>query len=439
VTAKLQVLTGDSPPQAAKGARATRSARLVARGASLAGTAAAQTGIQLLALLGGLVVLRILPVREYAYYTIANAALGTMSVLTDAGIGQSILAQGGKVWLDRTALGALINTAMRLRRQIAIAVLCVWMPVLYLMLRRQGASSWSAVLTAGSLLPLFVSTLTGQVLQVVPKLHQRLGSLQWTLLSAAAMRVMFVAAAVLAMPLAWVANVCATVPQLWTNWRLRHCVEESADLTAPPDLQARATTLRQVRRTAPGALYYAFETQIMVWLISILGPTSAIAQVGALGRLALGLSVINGVVSMIWVPRFARLPDGAAMVRRFWWLQAALLLFLLMLVIVVALWPSLALLLLGKDYASLTHEVVLAVGGGAMTVLAGCTYVMASSRGVVLTPWVVLPVSLVLQAVLVYELPLRTVSGVLWIGVLTNLGYWLMHALNFARVSWRSR
>lgn len=61
-------------------------------------TAGAQSGIQFLAVVTGLAVVRLLSVREYAYYTIANAALGTLTVLTDCGVTQAVLALGGKVW-----------------------------------------------------------------------------------------------------------------------------------------------------------------------------------------------------------------------------------------------------------------------------------------------------------------------------------------------------
>jgi hypothetical protein len=105
----------------------------------------------------------------------------------------------------------------------------------------------------------------------------------------------------------------------------------------------------------------------------------------------------------------------------------------------VILSPSSALLLLGQGYRSLGHEVVLAAAGGALALLSGCAYIMASSRGVVLTPWFVVPVSLSLQLALIFTLPISTVSGVLWLSILTNLAFWLMHAINFTRLALQGR
>src|SRR5215469_15896041 len=64
-------------------------------------TAGAQAGIQMLTVVTGLAVVRLLTLREYAYYTIANAALGTLTNLTDCGVSQSVMALGGKVWQTR--------------------------------------------------------------------------------------------------------------------------------------------------------------------------------------------------------------------------------------------------------------------------------------------------------------------------------------------------
>lgn len=401
--------------------------------------AGAQGTIQVLGFVSGLLVLRWLPIREYAYYTMANAALGTMTVLTDTGVAQSIMAQGGRVWQSRSALGAIISSGMALRRRFAIVTVAVSMPILYCMLRHQGAGAITGTLVAISVLPLFLSSLTGQMLQIVPRLHQRLTSLQMILLSAAGLRLALVSAAAALFPVAWLVSVCAGLAQNWANWRVRALAGQMADLDATPDPGAWAASMRQVRRSAPSAIYFAFEGQISVWLISIFGKTQAIAQVGALGRLAMVFSIVSAILALLWAPIFARMPDGPAVLRRFWLLQLGLLAFVIIVIGGVAWSPGSALALLGRGYGSLTHEVVLAAASGAAALLAGCAYVLASSRAVVLTPWFVVPVAIVLQVSLICSLPISSVSGVLWLAILTNLAFWLMHACNFTRVAVKFR
>src|SRR5215475_4057597 len=146
-------------------------------------TAGAQSGIQFLAAITGLVIVRLMPVREYAYYTIANAALGSLTVLTDCGVTQSVLALGGKVWQNPVALGAIAMGGMRLRHRFALIAIVIAMPFVFVQLRQQGAGISAALLVTASILPLLLSSITNQILEVMPRLHQRLTQLQGIQLS----------------------------------------------------------------------------------------------------------------------------------------------------------------------------------------------------------------------------------------------------------------
>jgi hypothetical protein len=116
-------------------------------------TGAAQVGIQALGFISGIVVLRNLSPREYAYYTILNTVLGAMTVLTDSGATSAVLTQGGKVWRSRSALGAVLSTGLYLRRRLAIIAASAGLPALLLLLHRQGASWIAACVIAASALP----------------------------------------------------------------------------------------------------------------------------------------------------------------------------------------------------------------------------------------------------------------------------------------------
>jgi O-antigen/teichoic acid export membrane protein len=398
-------------------------------------TGGAQAGIQLLGVVTGLVLVRLLPVREYAYYTMANAALGTMTVLTDSGISQSVMAQGGKVWQSPSMLGAVVACGMMLRRRFAVLAILVSMPILFLLLRQQGAAVLPALLVAASVLPQFLSMVTGQVLEVVPRLHQRLSLLQGIQLSGALLRFVTAVGLTLLSPLAWLATLGAGLGQIWTTRRVRSLARTLADLKAPPDSGARAEIVRQVGRSAPSAVYYAFAGQLTVWLIAVFGNANAVAQMGALTRLAMAYSVLTAVFTVVVVPRFARarFPRRGTELLHFWRIQLALLALLGIVVLSVAAFPEAALMVLGRHYLALTREVVLVAVGGALATLAGSAYTMAAARGVVTAPWVVVPLAVLIQIVLILTLPMGSVSGVLWLGVLSNLAFWLMHALNYTR------
>ena len=81
--------------------------------------AAVQAVVQLLAFTSGILLVRWLPQREYAYFTIANAMQATLNVLADIGISVGLISIGGRVWQDRHRFGQLINTGLFVRRRLA--------------------------------------------------------------------------------------------------------------------------------------------------------------------------------------------------------------------------------------------------------------------------------------------------------------------------------
>src|SRR5271165_1615610 len=89
-----------------------------------------QAVVQIIGFGAGLLIVRSLPKREYAYYTIGNTMLSTILYLADSGISSALSAIGGRVWQDHQRLSSLFNTALRLRRQLGAVTVVLVVPVL---------------------------------------------------------------------------------------------------------------------------------------------------------------------------------------------------------------------------------------------------------------------------------------------------------------------
>jgi O-antigen/teichoic acid export membrane protein len=394
---------------------------------------AGQAAVQILGFAAGIVVIRSVPPTEYAYYTIASAALGLMSVLSDGGIANGVLAQGGPVWQDRTKLGAVLAAGLALRRRLSVFALVISLPLITMLVRHQGAGWLLAIILALSILPSFSATLYGQLLEIVPRLHQRVAPLQAIQITANLARFACIALVLPYWPFAAVALTLAALPQWWTNYRLRSLAGAYADWRVTPDIEIRRSLLGQVRRTIPAAAYYALSSQVTVWLASLFGMTSGVAAVGALGRLALVLSPIGAAFSVTLVPRFARIPATQRQLiwRRYWQLQGSLAMACGLPIIAIALFPTPTLALLGPHYSGLEREAILIVGSSAMGAVTGLAYVLGATRGVVVPPLLLIPYSLLGQLCLIWLLPLSTVAGVASIGLLGEVSLWIIHVAYF--------
>ena len=399
-------------------------------------TAVSQGLVQALGFVAGVVIIRTLSPEQYAYYAIVTAGLGTMTVLGDGGVSSGVLAQGGAVWQDRGLLGRVIATGLVMRARLALLSVLVGVPLMGVLLRHQGAGPIESILIPLSIVPLFVATVSGHLLETASRLHQQLAPLQWIQVAANGLRVLLVVALLPLLPLAGFASIIAAAPQWWANWRLRQLADRYADWRTGSDPEIRARIGAQVRRSLPGAVYYAISGQLTIWLISVFGNSPSVAAVGALGRLAALLTVLTSVFGTLAVPRFARIPaaERGLIRHRYLQLQGLLAVLTCIPVAVLAIFPRAALSILGSRYTGLPHEAILMGLSSAAAILAGAAFSLGAARGVVAPPALTIAYSFATQVSLVLLLPVGTISGVIWIGLLSGVAQWFLHALYF---EWR--
>lgn len=375
---------------------------------------AGQAMVQGLALVSGFLIIQLMAPQQYAYYTLAYATLGTISTLGDSGIASGVMACGGRNWQDRRHLGGVLAAGFGLRRLFLAVTLVVALPVLVYLLLRNGADKLTIALIVLALVPAFFATMTEDLLEIPLKLHQDIKRLQGNQLLTNFARVVVLVGSLLVLPLAAVAILANGLPRIWANFRLRRIASRYAEPGAPVEPEARRDIAAIARKSLPGALYFAASGQITIWLVSIYGNTTAIAQVGALGRYAAVLSVFGGVFSTVVVPRFARLPEERSLLLSRFWMALGLTAMLgIVFTGLVYAFPSQVLWVLGKEYANLDREVVLSVLGGSMGMVVGMIYALCASRGWIL-PFVVNgTTSIAVQAVLIAVMDLSTPANVM--------------------------
>jgi O-antigen/teichoic acid export membrane protein len=383
----------------------------------------------------GIIVVRNLSIEQYAYYTLANAALGIAGALSDSGMTAALIGQCGRVWQQPDRLGAVMATGLAIRRSVSFLCLGLLWPILFWLALREGNSFSQALLLCGAVTPVFLATASATLLDIPLRLHQRLRQLQLLQFLAAGARLAFIAVASFFYPSAWLA-ILGSLPPLWLlNRKLRERSASLAHLDAGHDLQARKKIIAQVTRTLPGSIYWIFASQLTVLLISFFGSTEGVAQVGALGRIAMIVSFLMVVFGLIATPRYARIPETETkrLLRVYLLLMGGVMGACSMAVLFAWLAPAAVLFMLGAKYGSLTSEVVIAVASGATSVLASAASSMASVRGTVVSPFVSIPPSIAVQALLVYLLPLDAVSSMFWLSIALNGVHFMANVLVFLR------
>jgi O-antigen/teichoic acid export membrane protein len=395
-------------------------------------TGGAQVIVQAVSLIGGILVIRLLPTQEYAFYTLANTMLGTMTVLADGGISAGVMAQGGKVWQDKKKLGVVIVTGLNLRKKFAAGSFIVSTPILAYLLLHHGASWFTSTLIILSIVPAFWATLSDTILTVAPKLKQDIKPLQLNQAKVGLGRLALLGLTIFVFPWTFIAVLSGGIPRVWGNFRLRKISADYVDLKQVPDSKVNKKLLASVKSILPGSIYYCISGQITIWLISIFGTTTGLAQLGALGRLTMVLTIINSLFWTLVVPRFARLEmNPKLLMSRFLQIQLVLCIISIFIVSFVALYTDQVLWVLGKGYSNLKIEVILMTISSCVGLMSGITYSLSVTRGWILSPVANIAINLLTQLALVLILDLSNIKGVILFSIINSIVTFIMLSLYF--------
>src|SRR4051794_14063722 len=135
-------------------------------------TGSAQVLVQAITFVSGILIIRLLPTKEYGIYTLVTTMLGTMSMLADGGISTGVVSQAGRVWQDRQKLGEVLVTGIELRKKMALVCVLIAGPVLLFMLHYHGVAWVTSLLIIFGLISVFLVTLRGTLVDFPSKLWQ---------------------------------------------------------------------------------------------------------------------------------------------------------------------------------------------------------------------------------------------------------------------------
>jgi O-antigen/teichoic acid export membrane protein len=391
-----------------------------------------QALVQIVGFMSGILIVRKLEQREYAYFTIANTMQGTINLLADIGISVGLVSIGGRVWQDRHRFGQLINTALDLRRKLGVVVVIAVTPVMYFMLVKNGASiSYTALLTVVVLIGLGFQLSIG-VLGAVPRLRADIGRIQIIDITGAIVRLAALAALLLVLN-AGIAVAVASVVSLLQYAMLRRYAVGVIDFNASENSEDRHSIIRLVKHLAANSVFYCFQGQITVFLITFFAHrTASIAEIGALGRLAMIFSVFTNLLTNVFVPAFARCQNERKLRRLYAAIVGGIAIFSLVIISCAWIFPDQFLFVLGNKYAHLHQELLLMVGGAVFSAFTGTFWALNAAKAWVTGAWLYIPLTIATQIALIPCTDFSTVTGVLTFNLLSALPNLLLNiAMSF--------
>jgi len=129
----------------------------------------------------------------------------------------------------------------------------------------------------------------------------------------------------------------------------------------------------------PGAIFFAVQGQVTIFIVSIAGQYSQIADMGALSRIGMLFMMPSALISVLIVPWFAKLATNR-LALAYSAAGLAFLVFSIFLITANGLFPEVFLFILGPEYSNLGHEVFLFSIFASVNLLSGLVYALNSSR-----------------------------------------------------------
>ena len=368
--------------------------------------------VQALNLGSGILIIRTLSKQEYAYFTLANAMQSTINTLADSGISSALSAIGGKVWQDPYRFGQLINTAMYLRRYLAVIVTLVVTPILFWILVQNGASiSYTLLLISAILIELYFYLNIG-VLIVVPRLYSKIDKLQQLSLLSSGSRLLFLIGGALSILNAVVGAFSSTIASGLENLMLWFSVKDTIDVKSEINKEDKIEILKIVKTQAPNTIFYCIQGQVTIWLITVFGNTDNIAEVGALGRLAVIFSLITSIMTNIVLPSFSRTQSYEILIRKYKQIIFSYVFLSLMILLLSMFFPKQLLLILGKNYSSLEKELFFFAMAAVTNAITSILWSINASKGWTEEAWLFIPTIIITQIILLLFLDVSNIIGI---------------------------
>jgi O-antigen/teichoic acid export membrane protein len=376
-----------------------------------------QVLVQALGFVSGIVLIRSLSKEEYGYLTIANSMQSMMNGLADSGISIGISEIAGKVWNDKYRFGQVIQSALELRKWLALISTSIITPIMIWVLLRNNISTTSAILITIAILIELYFYLESSVLETVPRFYSKIKTIQNLDIVFAVTRLILLGVGYFTFLNSVIAAFISTIVSACRTILLRRVANQEIDVKVEKNLDYQKNILSIVKNFIPNSIFYTFQGQISILLISIFGNNQNIAEIGALSRFSMIFALVTPIMSSIAFPAFSRCQNQSLLKLRYWQIVLANILFGTVLIGISYFFSDQILWILGTKYSGLSSELMLVILLGTLGHIGGVMWGLCCAKGWIKNMWLEIPIKLSVQIILLLFMNLSNIKGVILFGI----------------------
>ena len=339
----------------------------------------------------GLLLVRHLPKDEYAWFTIAGSLLATLNLLGDGGVSTGLTSIGGQIYNQPGPFARLLQDGLSVSRRLCVVGFLLSAPLFYQLFTKVNSPPLLTlavlVLSAASCWP----TVSTVFLNIANRLHKRVQVVQATEMAGAIIRLGLTGTLMLG---GWLTMLPALITAVVSGWSqaLMVCYKTRSFLTpgvesgCSENVSFTSQIRGFVRSLYANHVFFCLQAQIATWIIGWLAASGEVADLGALGRLAVIFTAVSSPFYYLAVPAIARIQDPTQLKKRFFLVLTAGLALVVAIVGAAYLFPAPFLWVLGAQYAHLGAELPLALAVQGLTFQNTLSWNLLLTRGWVKNP-----------------------------------------------------
>lgn len=390
--------------------------------------------------IAGLLIVNVLPKDQYAQYTFLTAVMTLMLGVTDVGLAHCCLPVVGQRAGEVNWVVAACHQVFRKRWWLLVVGLAIAVPYWIFTTREHGWGGAAYWIASALTVALVLFSLRGAYASTILMILGHIGTLTRVNGFSLVLRLLLVAAVLLLPMSAYAVSgvIGATAAagllslELYRRAFASHGVRPSR-LEGEDARRVDAEIYRIAKPVVLPAIFYQFQGTITVFIVSLFGSASMLAEIGALGRIAMMLVVFDRVAGVLLFPAIARAADGDRLTTLVLRAHAGYIGIMSLIFVSALVLPQYWMLLIGHQYKgqqSLLWMVFLA------TLLLNCAqfaFVTLTARGHTQGQTYVVPVVLTLQILCLFVFGVESLRAVLAFGIATSLGHFLYQYAMLAR------
>lgn len=382
--------------------------------------------------LTGLLIVNVLPKDQYAAYTFLITCLQLIMGISDLGLSKCAMPIVGQRSGEAPWVAAVCGQVFRRRTLLLALSFAVVVPYTAYTFVQHGWLTPAHALASLFVVASVLASLRGSFANTVLVILGQVATVSRITFLVAVSRLLLVGAVLLtpmtpySIAFLLAATVASEVLALWLYRRAFRAGGIAETRPGPGDEQHID---RQIRRIVvpliPSSIFFQVQGAVVIFLASLFGSSKTLAEIGAFGRLALVLTIVDRVANVLLFPAIARAAAGPRLGLLIARVHAAYLGVMLCVLATAVLFPQHWMLLLGQKYAETTPFVWMVFVSAILMNGAGLAFMTLAVRGHTDRQGYNVLLVILLQGLFLWAFGAGDLPTLLWFNVATSAAHFV--------------